>query len=195
VNEDRPVDVLPPDANRPPARGALAAGELDELLRRPILARLATLRQDGFPGIVPVWIEWDGEAAWIVARARAAFVGDIRRDSRVCLSVVADDDPDRRAQLFGRAVIVGEAGPLEGFALEIARRMARRYEGESGLDYIERSRDWERVLVRLVPERVVSWGSPDWHPRYVDDPDRPEARPAPTSGAEPSVVPEKRTAP
>ena len=140
-------------------------------LRRPILARLATLRADGYPGVVPVWFEWDAIVAWIVARARASYVADIRRDARVCISVVADDDPDRRAQLFGRAEIIGSPSPLTGRVLEIARRMALRYEGESGLAYIERSMDWERVLIRLKPERIVSWGSSDWHPRYVPSPD------------------------
>jgi hypothetical protein len=111
--------------------------------------------------------------AWIVARARASFVEDIRREPRVCLSVVADDDPDRRAQLFGRVEIVGEAGPLAGHALEIARSMARRYEGEAGPAYIDRSRQWERVLLRVRPQRIVSWSSPEWHPRYVDQPPPP----------------------
>lgn len=160
---DREVPGVAPD----PTQGRLTPDELDELLRRPILARLATVRPDGAPSIVPVWIEWDGEAAWIVARARSGFVADIRTEPRVCLSVVADDDPDRRAQLSGRAELVGEPGPLAGPSLDMARRMALRYEGEPGAAYIERSRDWERVLVRLVPDRIVSWKSADWHPRYA----------------------------
>ena len=149
------------------ASGRLTSGELDALLRRPVLGRLAVVLPDGYPSVVPVWLDWDGTAAWIVARARSSFVGDIRRDPRVCLSVVADDDPDRRAQLFGRAEIVGEPAALAGRTLEIARRMAMRYEGEAGLDYIERSRHLERVLIRVEPERIVSWGSPEWHERYV----------------------------
>ncbi len=157
------------DPGAPPVPGRLTRAALDALLRRPLLARLATLDAQGYPAIVPVWTEWDGTAAWIVARAGAAYVADIRGDPRVCLSVVADDDPDLRAQLFGRAEIAADAAPLAGRALEVARRMALRYEGEPGLAYIERSRDWPRVLLRLAPSRIVSWGSPDWHPRYLPD--------------------------
>jgi len=149
--------------------GRLTRPALDTLLRRPLLARLATVDPGGYPAIVPVWIEWDGSAAWIVARAGAGYVADVRRDPRVCLSVVADDDPDLRAQLFGRAEVVVDAAPLAGRTLEIARRMARRYEGKPGLAYIERSRDWPRVLLRVVPSRIVSWGSADWHARYLPD--------------------------
>lgn len=168
--------------------GRLSPTDLDELLGRPVLARLATIGADGFPSIVPVWIEWDGSAAWIVARARSAFVEDIRQDPRVCVSVIADDDPNRRAQLFGRIQLVGPPGPLAGQALEIALRMARRYEGESGPAYIERSVGWERQLLRLEPLRVVSWGSPAWHHRYVDaaaSEARPGSGPDPASDTDP----------
>lgn len=146
--------------------GALTPAEIDELLRRPIVARLATIDVDGYPAIVPVWIEWDGEAAWLVARAAAGYLADIRREPRVGLSVVADDDPDRRVQVRGRATIVEGPAPLQGRLLELTRAMALRYEGAAGLEYVEASRDWLRCLVRIDPLRVRSWGSPDWHRRY-----------------------------
>ena len=77
--------------------------ELDDLLRRPILGRLATTRPDGWPAVVPVWIEWDGTRVGDRAGDVRLSSADVRADPRVCLSVVDDDDPDRRAQLFCRA--------------------------------------------------------------------------------------------
>ena len=145
---------------------ALTPAELDELLRRPILARLATTRPGGWPSVVPVWIDWDGRHAWVIARAGSGYLDDVRHEPRVCLSVVDDDDPDRRVQLFCRAVLAGGPAPLDGDVLAMARRMAQRYEGEAGLDYIDASASWPRVLIKLEPERIVSWGSPDWHARY-----------------------------
>ncbi len=146
--------------------GALPRADIDRLLQRPLVARLATVDPDGYPAIVPVWIDWDGTAAWLVVRAQASYVDDIRRDARVGLSVVADDDPDLRVQVRGRATIIEGPGPLEGRLLAVARSMAERYEGEAGLRYIEASRDWPRCLVRIEPVRIVAWGSPDWHDRY-----------------------------
>jgi PPOX class probable F420-dependent enzyme len=155
----------------PTARsGALTAEELDELLRQPLLARLATVSIDGFPSIAPVWHEWDGAVFWLVLRAAGRLVEDIRRDDRVGLSIVDDSNVDRRVQVRGRASIVEGPGPLEGRLLELARRMAERYEGPSGLEYVERSASWPRVLVRIDPVQVVTWGSPDWHHRYKPDP-------------------------
>jgi PPOX class probable F420-dependent enzyme len=157
--------------------GALTPAEIDELLRRPIVARLATIDADGYPAVVPVWIEWDGEAAWLVARAGAGYLGDIRREPRVGLSVVADDDPDRRVQVRGRATIVEGPAPLRGRLLSLARAMALRYEGAAGLEYVKASRDWPRCLVRIDPLRVRSWGSPDWHRRYKPAPAAGRGRP------------------
>ena len=157
--------------------GGLTSDEIQELLRRPVPARLATLDPDGYPSIVPVWIEWDGSSAWIVARAAAAYVANLARDPRVGLSVVDPDDPDRRVQLRGRAAIAAGPGPLTGRTLEIARAMAERHEGAAGLAYIDETLDWPRVLVAITSEQIRSWGSPDWHPRYrppATDPRRAE---------------------
>jgi PPOX class probable F420-dependent enzyme len=165
---------------RPRATGALSRPEIDRLLRRPLLARLATIDPDGYPAIVPVWVEWDGDAAWLVVRAGSRFVEDIRRDARIGLSVVADDDPDLRVQLRGRATIVEGPGPLAGTMLEVARAMADRYEGPDGLAYIEQSRELPRCLVRIDPVRLLAWGSPDWHDRYL--PHEPEETQSTTDG-------------
>ncbi len=154
--------------------GGLGPDALAALFARPIVGRLATIDPDGYPAIVPIWFEWRDAAAWIVARARSRYVDDIRRDARVALSVVDPDDPDVRVHIRGRAELVGGPGPLEGETLALARRLAERYEGAAGLDYIEASRAAPRYLVRIVPDRQISWGSPDWHPRYLDpgsDPD------------------------
>jgi hypothetical protein len=84
----------------------------------------------------------------------------------VSLSVVRDDAADTRALILGRAEIVEGPSPLSGRVEAVARRMARRYEGADGDRYIEESMDWPRLLVRVVPDRIVSWGDPGWHPRY-----------------------------
>jgi PPOX class probable F420-dependent enzyme len=145
--------------------GPLTREALDALLREPIVARLGTIDADGYPVIVPVWTEWDGDAIWLVARAKADYAANLRARPKVSLSVVRDD-ADTRALILGRAEIVQGPGPLSGRLEAVARRMARRYEGADGDRYIEESRSWPRLLVRVVPDRIVSWADPGWHPRY-----------------------------
>jgi PPOX class probable F420-dependent enzyme len=159
-----PSESIPPTpADRP---GPLSREALDALLREPIVARLGTIDADGYPVIVPIWTEWDGEAIWLVARAKADYSANLRARPKVSLSVVRDDAADTRALILGRAEIVEGPGPLSGRLEAVARRMARRYEGADGDRYIEESMDWPRLLVRVVPDRIVSWGDPGWHPRY-----------------------------
>ncbi len=146
--------------------GGLAPEVLDALLRETIVARLATIDDDGYPHIVPVWTEWDGSAMWLVARARSAYASHLASRPKVALSIVRADAADTRALILGRAEVVAGPGPLEGEMEAMARRMAGRYEGADGGRYIDESRDWPRILVRIVPDRIMSWGEPDWHPRY-----------------------------
>jgi PPOX class probable F420-dependent enzyme len=146
--------------------GALSPEALDALLREPIVARLGTIDPEGYPVIVPIWTEWDGSAVWLVARARADYAANLVARPKVSLSIVRGDAADTRALIVGRAEVVEGPGPLAGRMEEVARRMARRYEGEAGERYIEDSRDWPRLLVRVVPDRIVSWGDAGWHPRY-----------------------------
>ncbi|HET7028195.1 MAG TPA: TIGR03618 family F420-dependent PPOX class oxidoreductase [Candidatus Limnocylindrales bacterium] len=143
---------------------------LHDLLERPLLARLATVDDDGYPAVVPVWFEWADGAFWIVARARAAYLANLSHRPLVGLSIVDDRDPDRRLHVRGRATLATPGAPLAGGVLDLARRLAERYEGAGGLEYVERSRAWPRVLVRIDPDRIVGWASPDWHPRYRDEP-------------------------
>ena len=39
------------------------------------------------------------------------------------------------------------------------------HEGSRGLDYIDDSPDWPRVLVVITPPLIVTSGDPGWHPR------------------------------
>jgi len=157
-------DPTPPD--RRAAGGPLSPDALDALLREPIVARLGTIDADGYPVIVPIWTEWDGEAIWLVVRAKADYAANLLARPKVGLSVVRADAADTRALILGRAEIVEGPGPLRGRAEAIARRMAVRYEGSDGDRYIDESLEWPRLLVRIAPERIVSWGDPGWHPRY-----------------------------
>lgn len=147
--------------------GGLSPEALDALLRETIVARLATIDDDGYPYVVPVWTEWDGSAMWLVARARSAYAAHLAARPKVALSIVRPDADDTRALILGHAEIVSGPGPLEGETEAMARRMARRYEGAEGDRYIDESLGWPRVLVRIVPDRIQSWGDPGWHPRYT----------------------------
>ena len=66
------------------APGPLSDAEQNAFFSRPLLARLATVRADGAPYIVPLWFERNERDGtfWFVIRAKARFMPDVVRDMK-----------------------------------------------------------------------------------------------------------------
>jgi nitroimidazol reductase NimA-like FMN-containing flavoprotein (pyridoxamine 5'-phosphate oxidase superfamily) len=144
----------------------LTTDQVNELLKTPVIARLATVKPDGAPYVVPVWQYWDGEAMYIIPRERSRFVEYVKNEQRVAISCADDVDPDHpRLLIEGRAEIVEGPAPLKGKMLEIAREMVLRYSGEPGLEYLAATIEKLRYLLRVKPDKMTTW-STGWHPRY-----------------------------
>ncbi len=145
----------------------LTPEQVDALLAGPMVARLATVKPDGAPYVVPIWQYWDGEVMYLIPRGKSRFVEYLKREPRVAISCADDNEPSR-----GRILIEGEAeivdGPtlMSGATLEIAKEMAERYGGEGGLTYLEGTMDMARYLVRVRPTKMTTWAG-GWHPRYT----------------------------
>ena len=45
-----------------------------------MVARIATIDENGVPYVTPMWQEWDGEAFWIIPRERSAWVAHIKKN-------------------------------------------------------------------------------------------------------------------
>jgi len=143
--------------------------EIIEFLAGPIVARLGTVKPDGAPYIAPVWQEYDGEAVYFIPRAKARYMKYIKENPRICISCAMDSAPFTRVLFEGEAEILEGPKPMEGRMLEIGRRMALRYLGERGPEYLEASLSRPRYLVRLKPEKITSWEGVEWHPKYLED--------------------------
>lgn len=147
----------------------LTKEEMDAFLQKPVVARLATVASDGWPSVIPLWQEWDGEHLWLVPRNRSAFVSHIRHEPRVAVSIALETNPYTRVTIKGVAEIT--EGPVdwqngEAKWLPIAQRMARRYLGEHGPDYLAPTHDRPRYLVKITPTKISTWEGVEWHPKY-----------------------------
>ncbi len=146
--------------------GKLSPEQLDALLRETIVARLGTVTPDGYPYVVPIWTEYDGESIWLIPRAKAQYMQNMLLNPKISLSIAKEDYAGTRALVQGRAEVVQGPGPLRGRMLEIARSMGKRYEGEQGETYIQESLEWPRYLIRVIAEKIITWGDPGWHEKY-----------------------------
>lgn len=127
--------------------------EIDEFLRRPNPAVIATVRTDGSPHTVATWYLWDGSRALVnmdESRLRLRFM---RHDPRVSLTALGEDEWYRHATLVGRVV---ELGDDEG--LVDIDRLALHYTGKPF-----RNRERRRVSAWIEPEYWHAWdGAGPW---------------------------------
>ena len=144
----------------------LTSEQVDELLAGPIIARLATVKPDGSPYVVPVWEYWEDGAMYIIPREKSRFMEYVKNEPRVAVSCADDVDPDHpRLLIEGTAEIVEGPVKMAGRTLDIAREMVVRYAGEPGLAYLESTIDNPRYLLRIRPDKMTTWAK-GWHPRY-----------------------------
>jgi hypothetical protein len=104
---------------------------------------------------------------WIVPRERSTWVGHIQQKPDVAVSCALDHSPYTRVLMRGRAEIVSGPAPMAGRCLEIAQRMAVRYLGERGPEYLEPTAGRPRYLIKFTPAKTVSWEGVEWAEKYT----------------------------
>ena len=147
----------------------LSQPELKEFLDGPVVARIATVDSKGDPYITPVWQEWDGQAMWVIPRAKTIFAQHLKRFPRCSVSCAMDVSPYTRALFRGSADIVEGPVLMHGEWLEMGRRMSVRYLGDRGPEYLEASRDRPRYWVKITPEKTISWEGVEWAAKYLNE--------------------------
>ena len=151
--------------------GGLAEPELLRFLAEPWTARIATVDEDGWPYVTPVWYELDPATRrfLVVGRARARWVAHIRREPRVAFHVADDVHAQHtRVVVQGVAEIVeGPVAPAASARLgALTDRLSVRYLGPEGPRYAGKTAQRPRVLIAIRPTRWRSWSGQEWHPRY-----------------------------
>ena len=167
--------------------------QIDKFLAGPNIARVATVKKNGAPFVVPVWYEWDGKDCYIVGRESSSWMENIENEPRVTVLIDTDVWPTSKVVIEGEVEIVGRSA--EDW-VEIGKKMVKKYVGPgAGMSYLQGSLDQPRVTMRITPVKITTWMDPDkkllkkkphlaWHPRYY----------APGSRFDKAYAAEKKTA-
>ena len=132
--------------------------QMDKFLSGPLIAKVATVRADGSPSLVPVWFEWDGKACYLVIRQKADWVKNIKREPRVTVLLHNDNPPYEKVIIEGEARVVGDK--LSDW-IEIGKKMVKKYYGpDAGISYLEGSIDQPRFTVMVTPTKITTWVNP-----------------------------------
>jgi nitroimidazol reductase NimA-like FMN-containing flavoprotein (pyridoxamine 5'-phosphate oxidase superfamily) len=166
----------------------LTAEEIEGVLSRAGLLRIATIGADGFPLLVPVAFLYRDRRLLLTARAKVAWLANLRRDPRVCVCVDESRYPLRKVTVKGQATIVFEPGrddEWRDLRLPLADASTTApSEGEVGQEwsydaaYRVMTHDEPRALVSvpLAGSEVSSWRLPvegefvdgSWARRYYE---------------------------
>jgi hypothetical protein len=116
--------------------------------------KLAVVRLDGSPMVVPIWFVVDDDGSLLFTTWRDTIKGKaVRRDGRVSLCVDEEEPPFAYVRVDGTATIEEDPELLRTWAT----RIAARYMGEArAAEYGARNGVAGELLVRITPTRTVA---------------------------------------
>ena len=113
---------------------------------------IATVNRDGTPQLTPVWVDTDGKVILVNTAMGRVKQKNTKRNPEVALAIYDQTDPYNFIQIRGR-VLEQIAGPL---AEEHIDKMAKKYRGID--KFSKRHPEEQRVILKIEPRRVSSWG-------------------------------------
>jgi len=177
----------------------LSDPEIAEFLaERGHLARIATVRADGAPSVVPVWFIFEAGKVLITPRKHSAFLANLRREPRVAITIDEDQGRYRKVLFEGKAEMLYEVGEDRRWD-DVYRRIACRYIDEASADhYLAETRDQPRALIGVdrATSKMTTWRMPGgdepysgiWARRYYDVGTKMATTAAPATGAKIKVT-------
>lgn len=115
-------------------------------------AKVAVVRRDGAPMVVPVWFVLDGGEVVFTTGSESIKGRALRRDPRLSICVDDDRPPFAYVRVDGVADLSEDVGEM----LPWATRIGARYMGEDQAEaFGRRNAVPGELLVRVRPKRVV----------------------------------------
>lgn len=116
--------------------------------------KLASVRPDGRPHVVPIWFTLDDAGLLFMTGENTVKANNIRNEPRVAVSVNDETFPFSYVTLEGTARTLN---PDPERFVEISTRIARRYVGEERAEeYGRRNAVPGELLIRVTPTKVIS---------------------------------------
>jgi len=124
------------------------------LLRGTKTGKLATVRRDGRPHVVPIWYDLDGDALVFTTGEQSVKYKNMKRDPRVSIAVDDQTPPYSYVMIEGTVSFSEDPGEL----LRWATRIGGRYMGEDQAEaYGKRNSAPGEVIVRIIPSKISAY--------------------------------------
>ena len=133
---------------------SMTPDQLEEFLKRPLVAVLSTVDRDGRPRSCPIWFHWDDGAAYMFTGRGTLKWRNLESNPHASLCV------DTREPPYAAAVLDGTVQESDRPIYDLVLTMALRYYGEEkGRAFAERYRNSPpgRVVFMLTPRKIASF--------------------------------------
>jgi len=131
----------------------LGAEELKEFLEGPWTARLACIRPDGKPHVIPVWQSWENSHFIVIAWQGSQWADYLLQNPSVSLTIDEPWPPLRRVAARGTAVPLSDKTTIKEID-RLVQRMGKRYLGASAAPL--KTENVLRVF-QIEPEYLRGW--------------------------------------
>src|SRR5215813_10171014 len=122
---------------------AMSKAEIDSFLVQKLVARLTSIRPDGYPHTTPLWYVWDGEALWFLLGAGAyprQHIRNLRGNPKLCVVIDRDVRPEHGGLFDARGIVMRgtvELSTDETLQEAITQQAMRKYLGQEGEQYVD----------------------------------------------------------
>lgn len=131
---------------------ALGDKDIKDFLQGPWAARLACVRPDGHPHVIPVWQEWDGKAFSVIAWKGSQWAAYLLQNPSVSLSVDEPWPPFRRVVVRGQAELISPEDSAIHME-ELIHRLTRRYLGQANTGLNDKIQHAFRIRPEMLSGR------------------------------------------
>jgi PPOX class probable F420-dependent enzyme len=135
-----------------PAPPAMSKEDMNAFLARPIIARIATVRANGSPQIVPMWFFYEDGVMYMSTRTHAAKVKHLQKNPRA--AVVVDE---MVAPMKNKVVTIeGTVEVLTTDVKETTTKIYHKYVGVEGSTspQAQQSINTPRVILKITPKKI-----------------------------------------
>jgi PPOX class probable F420-dependent enzyme len=116
-------------------------------------AKLAVIRKNGAPHVVPVWFVLDGDDIVFTTGVDTVKGKALRRDARVAICVEDDAPPFSFVSIHGTAIVTQHDDALLAWSTKIAGRYMGANRAE---EFGRRNAVPEELLVRVKPTKTIA---------------------------------------
>lgn len=122
-----------------------------DLFQKRAFGSFTTLMPDGSPQTTPVWVDFENGKVIVNTALGRQKDKNVRRDSRVAVTLIDPDNPYRYMEIRGRVAEVTENG-----AEKHIDKMAKKYLDKDKYPFARPGE--QRVLIKITPEHFSTQG-------------------------------------